>query len=212
MALNIKPASQHTSKTLLVLSRDNDKSLNTIIEYAQENGKKVLVVCFGSPERFTETSFDVAHITSVENIISKASEVEKVASNYDVVLVDSITLLRRLLNAEIAGDGTPSIQDYGIVNNRLVNAIALFQQSAKVFATTGAFVLDEDKTKKANGREVWELDFTSNLKASIFPKFGQIHYVSGDGTVVEDRDLAINGKSASASTAPSKPRSPKAKK
>lgn len=211
MALNIKPASKHERKTLLALSRDSDKAINHAIQFAQDNSKdnKVLVVAFGTPERFSSTNFDVAYVESVSNIINTVSEVQKVAGNYDVILVDSLTLLRRLLNAEIAGDGSPSIQQYGIVNNRLLNALMLMQQSAKVFVTTGAFVLDEDATKSANGREVWDLDLTSNLKASIFPHFGSIVYIAGDGSVVEDRDLAIQGKSASVS-APRPPKSPKA--
>jgi hypothetical protein len=202
MALQIKPASKFTGKTLLALSRDNDKSLKHIIQFAQSLKGKVLVVTFGTPERFNDTGFDVVHVPDVNDIISTASEVEKVAGNYAVILVDSITLLRRKINATIAGDGSPSIQEYGIANNRLVNALALLQQSAKSFATTGAFVLDEDKTKKANGREVWELDFTSNLKASIFPHFGSIVYIANDDTVVTDRDLAINGKATAPKSAP----------
>lgn len=203
----ITPAKKQQSKTLLTLSRDHNSAVAHTVQFINTNSKKPLVVAFGNTEVFNDTDFDVAYIPVVSNLDDDIQTILNTvkSSKHDSLLVDSATLLLRLLRADVAGSESPTLQEYGIINNRLVNALIALRSSVPVFATTSAFVLNEDATKKTN-RDVWELDLTSNLRASIFPLFGAVNYVQNDGTVVTDRKLAVLGKAPS--KAPSKPNKP----
>jgi len=197
----IKKANTHKQTSLISLSRDTDKAIANSLKFLTARCKKPLIVAFGTVEPFRSSAFDVALIKDLstfgDDILSIQTAVTK--GKYDGVMVDSSSLLLRLLRADVAGDTAPSLQEYGQINNRFINAVLLLRALTDVFVTTAAFVLDDDKSKKASKKanrdiEVWELDFTANLRASVFPMFGKVNYIASDDTLVEDRDLAIAGR------------------
>jgi hypothetical protein len=203
MALSIKPASEYKRKSLFVLSRDTGKAINHALSFLSENCNNPLVVAFGNTEVFADCGYDVAYVGDFGKFGDVVTDIVSASSNYDGLFIDSLTFLRRILNTKIAEDGgIPKIQDYGAVNIQLTTMVTRVQNATPTFVTTGAFVLNEDASNKAS-TDVWEFDFTSNLRAGIFPKFGSIVYVAPDGTVVSDRDLAVQGKKPS--KAPSLP-------
>lgn len=204
MALNIKPASEYKRKSMFVLSRDTGKAINHALTFLSENCQNPLIVAFGNTEVFADTNYAVAYVGDFDKFSDVVTDIVGACNTYDGIFIDSLTFLRRILNTKIAEDGgIPKIQDYGAVNIQLTTMVTRVQNATPNFVTTGAFVLNEDASTKSS-TDVWEFDFTSNLRAGIFPKFGSIVYVAPDGQVVTDRDLAVQGKKPS--KAPSLPK------
>lgn len=192
-------STQNTSKSLLALSRHTNRAISHGFNYLIANSKNPLVVALGSVEVFAETDVPVARIVDVSKLLEDSRELQSLikSNKYDGVMVDSLTLLRRLMIADVSGgERQLSIQEYGIINNCIASFVLPLRHAVPVFVTSAAFVLNDEKSKSAKS-EVWEHDLTSNLRATLFPQFDYIHYIGYNASqgeqVQEDRDLAIDG-------------------
>lgn len=169
----IRKTSEVKLQSVAVISKSSFDATTHLIAWIDERAKNPLFIVFGNAlAPYRSTKHNIIHVPDIAQIndIIRSLPNEIAEKNIDAIAIDSLSNLRALWNANIAGDNQPSQQQYGIINTRIINMLQGVSGLTEVFGATIGVALDDKG-------ENYEIDLSPNLTNRVVMFFEDVNYV-----------------------------------